>query len=97
MFSFGMLLFELLTGQRPFETLTSGQEVNRAVIERERPLIQDGNCEPCFPGMVELMEDSWSHLASDRPTANEVCHNDSCTCISIARVVNPSTYIGGEL
>ena len=75
MFSFGMLLFELLTGQRPFETLTSGQEVNRAVIERERPLIQDGNCEPCFPGMVELMEDSWSHLASDRPTANGVCHN----------------------
>ena len=82
MFSFGMLLFELLTGQRPFETLTSGQEVNRAVIERERPLIQDGNCEPCFPGMVELMEDSWSHLASDRPTANGVCHN-ICTCISI--------------
>ena len=72
-FSFGMLLFELLTGQRPFETLTSGQEVNRAVIERERPQIQDGNCEPCFPGMVELMEDSWRHLASERPTANEVC------------------------
>ena len=72
MFAFGMLLFELLTGQRPFETLTSGQEVNRAVIERERPQTQDGNCEPCFPSMVELMEDSWRHLASQRPTANEV-------------------------
>ena len=71
-FSFGMLLFELLTGQRPFENLTSGQEVNRAVIERERPQIQDGNSEPCYPGMVELMEDCWRHLASERPDANEV-------------------------
>ena len=67
-----MLLFELLTGQRPFETLTSGQEVNRAVIERERPQVQDGNSEPNYPAMVELMEDCWRHLASDRPSADEV-------------------------
>ena len=41
-FSYGMLLFELLTGQRPFENLTSGQEVNRAVLARERPQVSEG-------------------------------------------------------
>ena len=68
-----MLLFELITGQRPFEALTSGQEVNRAVLQRDRPQVHEGNAEPTFPGIVDLMEDCWSHLASDRPSADEVC------------------------
>ncbi|XP_019852360.1 PREDICTED: leucine-rich repeat serine/threonine-protein kinase 1-like [Amphimedon queenslandica] len=71
-FSFGMLLFELITGQRPFESMSTGQEVNRAVIQRERPQVSEGNMEPSFPGMIELMEDCWRHLAADRPTADEV-------------------------
>ena len=71
-FSFGMLLFELITGQRPFETLSSGQEVNRAVLQRERPQVHEGNVEPSFPGLTELMEDCWRHLAAERPTADEV-------------------------
>ena len=71
-FSFGMLLFELLTGQRPFENLTSGQEVNRAVLARERPQVHEGNAEPTFPAMIELMEDCWKHLATDRPSTDDV-------------------------
>lgn len=67
-----MLLFELLTGQRPFENLTSGQEVNRAVLARERPQVQDGNADPMFPAMMELMEDCWMHFAADRPNADDV-------------------------
>lgn len=68
-----MLLFELITGQRPFETLTSGQEVNRAVLQRDRPQVHEGNAEPTFPAMVDLMEDCWAHLAADRPSGDEVC------------------------
>ena len=75
-FSFGMLLFELITGQRPFESMSTGQEVNRAVIQRERPQVCEGNMEPCFPGMIELMEDCWRHLAADRPTADEVSESN---------------------
>ena len=71
-FSFGMLLFELLTGQRPFESLTSGQEVNRAILQRERPQIEDGNTDPQYPSMVDLMYTCWEHLAVDRPSAAEV-------------------------
>ena len=67
-----MLLFELLTGQRPFENLTSGQEVNRAVLARERPQVTEGNADSMFPAMIELMEDCWKHLATDRPSTDEV-------------------------
>ena len=67
-----MLIFELLTGQRPFETLGTIPEINRAVCKGERPLLSEGNLEPVFPAMVELMEDCWSHRASERPAAHEV-------------------------
>ena len=68
-----MLLFELITGQRPFESLTSGQEVNRAVLQRDRPQVLEANAEPTYPSMVYLMEDCWAHLAADRPSGDEVC------------------------
>eukprot|EP00731_Ephydatia_muelleri_P016582 Em0009g1006a len=71
-FSFAMLLFELLTGQRPFENLTTMQELNKAVSKGDRPLLQDGNLEPSFPGMIDLMFDCWKQTAAERPSANEV-------------------------
>ncbi len=71
-FSYAMLLFELLTGQRPFESLTSTTEINQAITKGERPPLSEGNGEPSFPGMVDLMYDSWIHSAGDRPSANEV-------------------------
>ena len=67
-----MLLFELLTGQRPFENLTTMQELNKAVSKGDRPLLQDGNLEPSFPGMIDLMYDCWKQTALERPSANEV-------------------------
>lgn len=71
-FSYAMLLFELLTGQRPFESLTSTSEINQAITKGERPGLSEANGEHCFPGMVDIMYDCWVHGAADRPTANEV-------------------------
>ena len=71
-FSFAMLLFELLTGQRPFESLTTTQELNRAVAQGERPVVAEGNLEPAFPAMIDLMYDCWKHGSSERPNADEV-------------------------
>ena len=48
------------------------QELNKAVSKGDRPLLQDGNLEPSFPGMVDLMFDCWKQTASERPSANEV-------------------------
>lgn len=72
-FSFAMLLFELLTGQRPFESLSTTQELNRAVIQGERPVVSDGNADHAFPGMMDLMYDCWKHTSSERPNTDEVC------------------------
>ena len=72
-FSYGMLLYELLTGQRPFENLTTTQELNKAVLSGDRPPLNEGNAEPAFPGMVDLMFDAWNQSSAERPTANEVC------------------------
>ena len=71
-FSYAMLLFELLTGQRPFETLGTIPEINRAVCKGERPLMSECNLEPSFPAMLDLMEDCWNQLPSERPAASEV-------------------------
>lgn len=71
-FSYGMLLFELLTGQRPFENLTTTQELNKAVLSGDRPSLYEGNAEPAFPGMVDLMFDAWKQSSAERPTADEV-------------------------
>ena len=71
-FSYAMLLFELLTGQRPFESLTTTQELNKAVSQGERPLVAEGNLEPAFPGMEDLMYDCWKQSALERPSASEV-------------------------
>lgn len=71
-FSYAMLLFELLTGQRPFETLTTTQELNKAVSQGERPVLAEGNLEPAFPGMEDLMYDCWKQSAMERPSADEV-------------------------
>lgn len=67
-----MLLFELLTGQRPFESLTTTQELNKAVSQGDRPLVAEGNLEPAFPGMEDLMYDCWKQSAMERPSASEV-------------------------
>ena len=67
-----MFIFELLTGQRPYESLTTTQELNQAVIKGERPLVNEGNAEPSFPGLMDLMYDCWKHSSSDRPDADEV-------------------------
>ena len=67
-----MLLFELLTGQRPFENLQTTQELNTAVTKGERPDINEGNAETAFPGLIDLIYDCWKHTASERPSADEV-------------------------
>ena len=71
-FSYAMFIFELLTGQLPYESLTTIQEIDQAVVKGERPLINEGNAEPSFPGLMDLMYDCWKHSPSDRPDADEV-------------------------
>lgn len=71
-FSYAMLLFELLTGERPFEDLSTISEIDEVIAKGERPSLEGTNGEPSFPGMIDLMYDCWVHSAAERPSANEV-------------------------
>ena len=67
-----MFIFELLTGQLPYESMTTVEDIDQAVIKGERPLVNEGNTEPSFPGLMDLMYDCWKHSPIDRPSADEV-------------------------
>lgn len=67
-----MVLYELLTGARPFEEKQNVQEINKAITTGNRPEIYDFNSDPAFSGMIDLMYDCWRQAAMDRPTADQV-------------------------
>lgn len=90
-FSYAMLLFELLTGQRPFETLTTTQELNKAVSQGDRPLLAEGNLDPAFPGMEDLMYDCWKQSAMERPSADEVSLRHCPPCCNSAEPMTAVT------
>lgn len=61
-----MFIFELLTGQLPYESMTTVEEIDQAVIKGERPLVNEGNTEPSFPGLMDLMhhDNLYQHVKS---------------------------------
>ena len=65
-----MVLYELLTGHRPFaHSPFSALEVPEKISLGERPPLDSGYTIPRF---VELLLESWSQEARDRPTAQEI-------------------------
>lgn len=72
-FSYAMVLYELLTGARPFEDKQNVQEISKAITTGNRPELYDFNADPAFSSMVDLMYDCWRQAAVDRPTADQVC------------------------
>eukprot|EP00731_Ephydatia_muelleri_P004699 Em0002g875a len=73
-----MLLYELLTGQRPFESYTNSLKMDAAINKGERPSLSESNLEPSFPALVDLMEDCWRHTPSERPAAHEIVAQIDC-------------------
>ncbi|GMH37443.1 hypothetical protein BSKO_05316 [Bryopsis sp. KO-2023] len=68
MYSFGVLLWELLTGLRPYATKNHGEIVLAVVNESMRPPIPDF----CPPEFKELLQDCWRHSYQERPSFPEV-------------------------
>lgn len=68
MYSYGIVLWELITAQEPYDGMES-MEVAYAAAERGlRPVIPT----VCPEGYAELMERCWSDDPSDRPDFTEV-------------------------
>ncbi|XP_020242215.1 serine/threonine-protein kinase B-raf-like [Asparagus officinalis] len=67
-FSFGIVLWELLTGEEPYADLHYGAIIGGIVSNTLRPPVP----EPCGPEWRALMEKCWSADPSERPSFTEV-------------------------
>ncbi|KAF6257680.1 kinase-like domain-containing protein [Scenedesmus sp. NREL 46B-D3] len=67
-YSFGMLMYELYTGQQPYSGLAPGPELMRAVFDGLRPRLPDSTP----PGYTALAEACWSRHTSQRPSLEEI-------------------------
>ncbi|DAZ98728.1 TPA: hypothetical protein N0F65_006760 [Lagenidium giganteum] len=68
-YSFGMVMWELTTGEIPFSEMKSNREIKEYVLSGCRPVMKPGQCNMKW---AELMARCWSHNAARRPSAAEI-------------------------
>ncbi|CAA2984893.1 Kinase superfamily with octicosapeptide Phox Bem1p domain isoform 1 [Olea europaea subsp. europaea] len=69
-FSFGMVMWELLTGEEPYADLHYGAIIGGIVSNTLRPPVPDS----CSPDWRSLMERCWSSEPSERPCFTEIAN-----------------------
>jgi len=69
-FSFGIVLWELLTGEEPYADLHYGVIIGGIVSNTLRPQVPDS----CDPEWRSLMEQCWSTEPSERPSFTEIAN-----------------------
>lgn len=72
-YSFGILMYEILTGSRPYKEVMSNKNMNafqfqKLITQGMRPEIKV----PIKEELKRLMEQCWSHDPSERPTSSEL-------------------------
>ncbi|GMI32757.1 hypothetical protein TrCOL_g5739 [Triparma columacea] len=70
MYSFGVIMFEVLTGKRPWAGQGHPQIINKVCYKKERPspLPKVSN-----QALIAIMQSAWAHDKKDRPTFAGVC------------------------
>jgi serine/threonine protein kinase len=68
MFSFGVVLWEILSGQIPWQCSTSVHIAYQVVCNAARPPLPDAHELSAPAGYVDLMRECWTHTPEDRPT-----------------------------
>jgi serine/threonine protein kinase len=80
-YSFGIILWELLTRDVPFKDHNSYEKFKKAVcINHERPVIPD-NCEP---SIKNLIESSWDRNTEIRPSFSEIVDSVKGILVDVA-------------
>ena len=72
-YSFGVLLYEIVSGRIPYDNLDSNQVVMGVICQMlPRPALELEEEEPWPQGVMELMRWCWSEAPADRPTFDQV-------------------------
>src|SRR4051812_12983052 len=67
-YSFGMIMWELTTGKKPFHDIPHNSSLISDILNGIRPQVTDDT--PEF--YAELMKKCWDHSPENRPTAREI-------------------------
>lgn len=67
-YSFALIVYEIMTGQIPFEKLTLDQIRQKVLTQRSRPEFKF----PLPPSYQKLIVNCWNHNPSQRPTFDEI-------------------------
>uniref|UniRef100_A0A914XCU3 Protein kinase domain-containing protein n=1 Tax=Plectus sambesii TaxID=2011161 RepID=A0A914XCU3_9BILA len=71
-YSYGMILYELLTARQPFFDVSFAADIDRMVKIGRRPSLKDALVKTDFVAVSDLMERCWSRSASNRPSASNL-------------------------
>jgi serine/threonine protein kinase len=71
-FSFGVVLWELLSGQIPWQSCTSIHIMYQVVCNAARPPLPDHSVTSVPSGYIDLIEECWACDPGDRPTCASV-------------------------
>nr|XP_002736404.1 PREDICTED: leucine-rich repeat serine/threonine-protein kinase 1-like [Saccoglossus kowalevskii] len=71
-FSYAMLLYELITGMRPFQKLARTIDITKAVREGKRPTFKEYCINANFPALEKLMKECWNTNPILRPSAKTI-------------------------
>ncbi|XP_033109441.1 leucine-rich repeat serine/threonine-protein kinase 1-like [Anneissia japonica] len=98
-FSYGMLLYNLMSGRWPLVELKSSLDVRNKIKQGERPKFTfiEFTQEPSFPFMEDLMKSCWHGKPTDRPNSGQISEkmkDPSFLCLeNIYRVENNDDVI----
>lgn len=88
MFSFGMLLYHMVTGREPFHNVVR-EKVLLAIRRGLRPILET-SCPHPFPYLIKLFQQCWEQYPSRRPTAEEAVQR---LCLSSTQSVTNITHM----
>ncbi|XP_028406855.1 leucine-rich repeat serine/threonine-protein kinase 1-like [Dendronephthya gigantea] len=71
-FSFAMLIYEILSGLRPFHECRCSAQIKKALRRGERPSLQQNYLDSEIPELETLMTKCWKESAVARPSAEAV-------------------------
>lgn len=89
-FSFAMVIFETITGRRPYQEYDNMSQIAKAIkTENKRPNIRDFNIHSQSPYLESLMQRCWHKNALERPAATEIINKrlmQNCRFVALTSV-----------